>query len=196
LFGFQTCKLCGILQQKVINSAPSFFNGRFQTGGSRWPERGDYVSLRSVLGRIGKGLLGAGTAEGIVTAINPVAGAISALVLNAIAKAEAHGGTATDKKQRVVAEVTPFIQPLIATVLTSEHVPISVANIDSDGIRQAVDKLADGVIALLDAIEVTEAAATGGAAGASPDANEPATPPAASQPPAQGAAAATTGGNN
>ena len=75
------------------------------------------MSFLSVLKKIGK--VGEAVAPVAVTAINPAAGAITGMVVNAVVKAEESGGSGPEKKQKVMSEVLPMVGPLVTAVLQS-----------------------------------------------------------------------------
>ena len=114
------------------------------------------MSFLSVLGKIAKA--GETVAPAAVTAINPAAGAITGIVLNAVVKAEQAGGTGASKKQQVMNQVLPAIVPLISTVAKSTGTQV---NLNSTGANNAVSQIVDGVVALLNAVEAPTAATTG-----------------------------------
>jgi hypothetical protein len=118
------------------------------------------MSFLTTLGKILKaGQLAAPT---VVTAINPAAGAITGIILNAVVKAEQSGASGPDKKKQVVAEVLPTIGPLVSAVLGASGATV---NLNSAGVTNAVGEIVDGVVALLNAIETPTAATTGSGAG-------------------------------
>jgi hypothetical protein len=120
------------------------------------------MSFLSTLGKIAK--IGQVVAPGVVTAINPAAGAITGLVVNAVVKAEETGGSGSSKKQQVMNEVLPSIGPLVSTILASSGAKV---NLNSAGVTNAASQIVDGVVALLNAIEAPAAATTGKGPGSS-----------------------------
>jgi hypothetical protein len=122
------------------------------------------MSLRSILGDVVK--VGGIVAPEVVTALNPAAGAITQLVLNGIIKAEQSGGDSASKKQQVVNAVLPSVAPTLNTVLPTAG---GAANIDSQGVHDAVGQMVDAFVKLLNSVQVPAAAA----AAASPAAKPP-----------------------
>ena len=98
-------------------------------------------------------------APSIVTAINPAAGAITGLILNAVAKAEEAGGSGPEKKKKVVAAVLPSVTPIVGAVLAASG---SKVNLDQGTLHDGLGQIVDGVVALLNSMQGVEAAAPGG----------------------------------
>jgi hypothetical protein len=102
--------------------------------------------------------VGEKVAPTVVTAINPAAGAITGLILNAVAKAEQTGASGADKKKQVVAEVLPSVAPVVNAVLASSGAKV---NLDTAGVTSGVGQIVDGVVSLLNSMQAPAAAATG-----------------------------------
>ena len=98
-------------------------------------------------------------APGVITAINPAAGAITGVIINAVVKAEESGGSGAGKKQQVMDEVLPIVGPLVSTVLASSGAKV---NLNSTGVINSVSQIVDGVVSLLNAMEAPTAATTEG----------------------------------
>jgi hypothetical protein len=114
----------------------------------------------SFLNALGKILKVADTAApAAISAINPAAGAITGLVLNSVVKAEQAGGTGPAKKEQVLNEVLPAVNPLIATVLQASGV---TANMSGPGVEAGIGQMVDGVVTLLNAIQTPAAAPASG----------------------------------
>jgi hypothetical protein len=120
------------------------------------------MSFLSTLGKILK--FGQAVAPGVVTAINPAAGAITGVALNAVVKAEESGGTGPQKKQKVMQEVIPTVGPLVSTLLASSGAKV---DLNSTGVTNAVSQIVDGIVSLLNAIQAAPAAAATGASSGS-----------------------------
>jgi hypothetical protein len=101
--------------------------------------------------------IGQVVAPGVITAINPAAGAITGLIINAVVKAEESGGSGPGKKQQVMDEVLPIVAPLVSTVLASSGAKV---NLNSTGVNNSVSQIVDGVVSLLNAMEAPAAAPT------------------------------------
>src|SRR4051794_31737902 len=114
------------------------------------------MSFLSTLRGIAK--IGEVVAPGVVTAINPAAGAITGVVVNAVVKAEETGGSGPGKKQQVMDEVLPIVGPLVSTILASSGAKV---NLNSTGVTTSVSQIVDGVVSLLNAVEAPAAATTG-----------------------------------
>jgi hypothetical protein len=120
------------------------------------------MSFLSKLRGIAK--IGEVVAPGVVTAINPAAGAITGVVVNAVVKAEETGGSGPGKKQQVMDEVLPIVGPLVSTILASSGAKVSL---NSKGVTTSVSQIVDGVVSLLNAVEAPAAATTGTGHGSS-----------------------------
>jgi hypothetical protein len=110
------------------------------------------MGFLDVLGKVTK----IGESFAPAAAINPAAGLIMNLVVNAVIKAEQGGGTGPTKKQEVIQELIPVITPLVATLIPSSG---GRTSINSEGLTQAVSQIVDGVVALLNAVQAGETAA-------------------------------------
>jgi len=102
--------------------------------------------------------VGEAVAPAVVTAINPAAGAITGLILNAVAKAEQTGASGADKKKQVVAEVLPSVAPIVNAVLASSGGKV---NLDPAVMTNGVGQIVDGVVSLLNSMQAAAAATTG-----------------------------------
>jgi hypothetical protein len=120
------------------------------------------MSFLSTLRGITK--VGEVVAPSVVTAINPAAGAITGVIVNAVVKAEETGGSGPGKKQEVMDEVLPIVGPLVSTLLASSGAKV---NLNSAGVTNSVSQIVDGVVSLLNAIEAPAAAMTGTGRGSS-----------------------------
>jgi hypothetical protein len=118
------------------------------------------MSFLTTLGKILK--VGEVVGPSVVTTINPAAGAITGLILNAVVKAEKTGGSGAEKKKQVVAEVLPTVGPLVNAVVASSGAKV---NLDSAGATNGISQIVDGIVALLNAMEVPAAATTGTSGG-------------------------------
>lgn len=100
-------------------------------------------------------------APSVVSAINPAAGAITGLIINAVVKAEDAGGSGPDKKKQVVAEVLPSVAPIVGAVLGSSGAKV---NLDPTALNTSIGQIVDGIVALLNSMQVASAAAPGAGA--------------------------------
>jgi len=107
------------------------------------------VKFLDVLGRVAKGAQV--VAPAVIPAINPAAGAITQIVLNAVVRAEEAGGTGVNKKQAVMTEVLPIVTPLLTTLLATSGKNL---NLNAEGVSDAVGEIVEGVVKLLKAVEV------------------------------------------
>ncbi len=114
------------------------------------------MGILHVLKSIGKGAQA--VVPAVVPAINPAAGAITQLILNAVARAEQGGGGGVAKKQQVMTEVLPIAGPLLTTILQASGGKVEL---DSRGINDAVSEIVEGIVKLLKAVDVHAAAAAG-----------------------------------
>ena len=94
-------------------------------------------------------------APSVVTAINPAAGAITGLIINAVVKAEDAGGSGPDKKKQVVAAVLPSVAPILGAVLGSSGAKI---NLDPTTLNTGIGQIVDGIVALLNSMQAPAAA--------------------------------------
>jgi hypothetical protein len=92
------------------------------------------------------------------TAINPAAGALIGIVVNAVTQAEQAGGSGAAKKAAVIKSVLPVASGVVAATLQARG---ASANIDPNQLSTAIGGLVDGVVALMNAVQ-TPAAAGGG----------------------------------
>jgi len=115
------------------------------------------MSFLSVLGTVAK-IGETAAAPAAVSAINPAAGLITSLVINAVIKAEQRGGTGSAKKQQVLAELLPVITPIVGTLVQTSNPKVSI---NPEGVNQAISQIVDGVVSLLNAVQAqaTSAAA-------------------------------------
>jgi hypothetical protein len=97
-------------------------------------------------------------APSVVTAINPAAGAITGLILNAVVKAEDAGGSGPDKKKQVVAAVLPSVAPIVGAVLGSSGAKV---NLDPTALNAGIGQIVDGFVALLNSMQAPAVAASG-----------------------------------
>jgi hypothetical protein len=124
------------------------------------------VSFLNVL----KGILHIGEAVGpqVATAINPAAGALVGIVVNAVTQAEQKGGTGPDKKQEVMTQVLPVAESILGAVLQAKGVKIDNAQLNT-----AMSNIVDGVVALMNSIGGVAATTAGGSPSATPAAPAP-----------------------
>jgi len=94
--------------------------------------------------------VGSAIAPNAATAVNPAAGAITSLVVNAVIKAEQAGGSGAEKKQQVMAQVAPVVAPMVAAIMQAAGSKVTV---DPDGVNRAISQTVDGMVALLNAIQ-------------------------------------------
>jgi hypothetical protein len=113
------------------------------------------MNILKALGAIAK--VGEAVAPIAVTAVNPAAGAITSLVLNAVVKAEQAGGTGPQKREQVLASLGPMVAPLVASIMQAAG---SKVKVDPNGVNQAVGQIADGIVALLNSMQVPAGQAT------------------------------------
>jgi hypothetical protein len=111
------------------------------------------VSFLSTFAKVLK--IGGSVAPGIITAVNPAAGAITSLVVNAVIQAEEAGGSGPEKKQAVMAQVAPMVAPMVGAIMQATGSKVIV---DPAGVNQALSQTVDGVVALLNAIKAPAAA--------------------------------------
>jgi hypothetical protein len=128
------------------------------------------MGFMKVLNAVAK--VGEAIAPAAVTAINPTAGAITSLVVNAVIKAEQTGGSGPQKRQQVMAQLAPMVAPMVAGIMQAAG---SKVQVDPNSANQAVGQIADGIVALLNSLQVQ--AAQGAAAGQG--SSTPTPPPAA-----------------
>ena len=102
-----------------------------------------------ILGRVAKGAKVA--APLVAPAISPAAGAITQIVMNAVIRAEEAGGTGANKKKVVMAEVLPIVAPLLTTMLATSGKNV---NLNAEGVNDSVSQIVEGVVKLLNAVEV------------------------------------------
>jgi len=123
-----------------------------------------------------KGILhvGEAVAPQVATAINPVAGALVGVVVNAVTQAEQKGGTGADKKDAVMKEVLPIAESIMGAVLQTKGVKINSAQLNT-----AMSDIVDGVVALLNSVGAASSAAAGttSTTPAAPPPPAPSTPP-------------------
>ena len=110
-----------------------------------------------------KGILhvGEALAPSVATAINPAAGAIVGVVINAVTQAEQAGGTGAAKKAAVMKDVLPVAEGIVNAVLQAKGVKVNPTQLSG-----AVSSITDGVVALLNSVG-TAAATTTATAGSS-----------------------------
>ena len=116
------------------------------------------MSLLYVLGKVLH--VGEAVAPEVATAINPAAGALISLVLNAVTQAEQAGGSGAAKKAQVVQGVMPAAATIVNAVLQAKG---GKSNIDSPQLTAAVSALVDGVVALLNSVQTPAVPAASGA---------------------------------
>lgn len=119
------------------------------------------MGFLKVLGAVAK--VGEAIAPAAITAVNPAAGAITGLVLNAVVKAEQAGGTGPEKRQQVVQQLAPMVAPMVASIMQAAG---SKVQVDPNGVNQAVGQIADGIVALLNSMQTPAAQTTSAAQGA------------------------------
>ena len=127
------------------------------------------MSFLSVLGKVLH--VGEALAPEVATAINPAAGALVGLVVNAVTQAEQTGGTGAAKKEQVIKSVTPAALAIVSTVLQAKG---GGTNINAPQLTASIGSLVDGVVALLNSVQ-TQAAATAAPAAPAPAAPSPGT---------------------
>jgi len=112
-----------------------------------------------------KGILhiGEAVAPQVATAINPAAGALVGVVINAVTQAEQKGGTGPDKKQAVMNQVLPVAESILGAVLQTKGIKINTTQLNT-----AISDIVDGVVALLNSIDGAAAAPAGGSTPATP----------------------------
>lgn len=109
----------------------------------------DIMRFLDILGRVTKGAQA--VAPLVVPAINPAAGVITQLVLNAVVRAEETGGSGSTKKEAVMREVLPVVTPLLTTLLATSGKNV---NLNAGGVNEAVSEIVEGVVKLLKAVEM------------------------------------------
>src|ERR1044071_5447494 len=95
----------------------------------------------------------------VATAINPGAGALVGLIVNAVSQAEEAGGTGPAKKAAVIAAVLPTATTILNATLQARG---AKTQIDSAQLQTAVGNLVDGVVALMNSVQDPAAATPGG----------------------------------
>jgi hypothetical protein len=101
--------------------------------------------------------VGEAIAPAAITAVNPAAGAITSLVVNAVIKAEQAGGSGPEKRNQVVTQIAPLVAPMVASIMQAAG---SKVQLDPNGVNQAVGQIADGVVALLNSMRAPAAQST------------------------------------
>ena len=101
--------------------------------------------------------IGEAVAPGVVTAINPAAGAVVGLVVQAVTQAEQAGGTGAQKKAAAVQAVAPAAVGAVNAILQAKG---SSAAVDPAQVSTAVGSLVDGVVGLLNSVQPSGTPAT------------------------------------
>lgn len=89
-------------------------------------------------------------APAVITAVNPAAGAITSIVVDAVIRAEQAGGSGSHKKEQVLAQVAPVVAPMVAAIMQASGSKVAL---DPSGVNQAISQIVDGVVALLNSIK-------------------------------------------
>src|SRR5215475_1502565 len=106
------------------------------------------MSFLNVLKIVGQ--VGGTVAPSVATAINPGAGALVALIVNAVVQAEEAGGTGPAKKAAVVASVLPTATTILNASLQARG---AKTQIDPGQLSTAVGKIVDGIVELMNSIQ-------------------------------------------
>jgi hypothetical protein len=114
-----------------------------------------------------KGILhvGEAVAPTVATAINPAAGAIVSLAVNAVTQAEQKGGTGPEKKAAVMSQVLPAAEGIVNAVLQAKGVKVNATQLST-----SVSNIVDGVVALLNSVGAKSSAVAGAAGPTAPSA--------------------------
>jgi len=94
----------------------------------------------------------------VATAINPGAGALVGLIVNAVAQAEEAGGTGPAKKAAVIASVLPTATTILNATLQARG---AKSQIDSTQLQTALGNIVDGVVALMNSVQEPGTTTTG-----------------------------------
>lgn len=125
------------------------------------------MSFLNVLGKVLN--VGGAVAPTVASAVNPAAGALVGLVVNAVTQAEQAGGTGAQKKAAVMQSVVPAAAGVVGAALQAKG---SNPSLNSTQLTSAVSSLVDGTVSLLNSVQ--SPATTSTAASASAPATTPA----------------------
>lgn len=96
--------------------------------------------------------VGEAAAPAVASAINPAAGAVIGVVVDAVTKAEATGGSSVAKKEQVMQTVLPAASSIMSAVLRTKNPNVHV---DPNQLSTAVSSIVDGVVALMHSVQAS-----------------------------------------
>ena len=107
--------------------------------------------------------IGEAVAPSVATVMNPAAGALVGLVVNAVTQAEQAGGSGAEKR---LAVMQSLLQAATVIVNASLHAQGAKTQVDPVKLSSAIGSIVDGVVALMNSVQAPAVAGTTEAAGA------------------------------